>query len=992
MADDSTVEVKITGSVDPSLSAATAQAKTVMDGAGNSVQVSAKAMSDALKAVGGDASKITPEMLGMASAVSSSGAAMASSLGQVSSAVTAVGNSTKAMATGMNVATQAVNRNRIAMGQATAAYEATVIVHELLMKRFSRTPASLMILTQYLTRGSMAMTGFAISTMAVVGVLGFLIYKSYEADKQNRSLAEGFQLIGNTALTTKENVAAEKDLISDLPGATESAAAGFLKLAAAHADWDNGLRNSVQQLMPKFGSTAEEQDKAAGKLMESLSDLTESGFKKLDREMLALQPVQAEHIQNLIKTGQTAEAVNEILQELASRTGTYMNTIGEQHYAARIKVEQLKYQIDTLKGTLSTTSPQMLAGLIEQLGKAKQDLKEIEDEARTFGLQLQQNQSKGAIEVLDQANVSLNKSVQRQQELGKLASAQNVLEKNLSDLQAQRNPKNAKEIAFLQEKIALGTQDIAQQKQAYAAEDAAAAKRAARSAAHDESEKWQTYVASERAKVQATQEGSQERLAIERQWESEAARIYGRNSKQYSEAKAAISETERRSADLQLSIMKENASSEVSILRTQREQKKSELDAEVADNQISKQQEISVLAANDDRIIDIEESTAQAEIDSIRKVTEARLNQNLGRAPTQTETSSALSEIPAYVEANNRIKQLEADRIADHAKAAAEMADADKHAAEEGARGWRTAVNEIKGAEDTLNSDLFSGRKTLGQSLVNMSLQFAQREVAADAAGMTNRLLLSKEELAADKSAGQMGVLYHLLFEQEKTAGTKVGSLTRATTERTTEESGVISRFGTWLAEWLGLESGKTAATTTASAARMSTEITAQSTSAATTASISAASHLELVAAYAGEAFAAAYQSAAAIPFVGWMIAPAAATEAMATVLSVGAFASGTDYAPGGMALVGERGPEIVNIPRGAQVIPNHKIANAISSSSVSSSSTSNSSVANLTYSPTINAPGNASLEDMLSKESKTMLKWISARQRDGSLSLAKAA
>lgn len=34
-------------------------------------------------------------------------------------------------------------------------------------------------------------------------------------------------------------------------------------------------------------------------------------------------------------------------------------------------------------------------------------------------------------------------------------------------------------------------------------------------------------------------------------------------------------------------------------------------------------------------------------------------------------------------------------------------------------------------------------------------------------------------------------------------------------------------------------------------------------------------------------------------------------------------FAGGTDSAPGGLALVGERGPEIVNLPRGAQVIPN---------------------------------------------------------------------
>jgi len=37
-------------------------------------------------------------------------------------------------------------------------------------------------------------------------------------------------------------------------------------------------------------------------------------------------------------------------------------------------------------------------------------------------------------------------------------------------------------------------------------------------------------------------------------------------------------------------------------------------------------------------------------------------------------------------------------------------------------------------------------------------------------------------------------------------------------------------------------------------------------------------------------------------------------------------FAKGTTYAPGGMALVGERGPELVNLPRGSQVIPNHKL------------------------------------------------------------------
>ncbi|WP_271601097.1 hypothetical protein [Bradyrhizobium sp. CCBAU 45384] len=37
----------------------------------------------------------------------------------------------------------------------------------------------------------------------------------------------------------------------------------------------------------------------------------------------------------------------------------------------------------------------------------------------------------------------------------------------------------------------------------------------------------------------------------------------------------------------------------------------------------------------------------------------------------------------------------------------------------------------------------------------------------------------------------------------------------------------------------------------------------------------------------------------------------------------VGQFASGTDSAPGGLSLVGENGPELMNVPRGAQIIPN---------------------------------------------------------------------
>lgn len=47
------------------------------------------------------------------------------------------------------------------------------------------------------------------------------------------------------------------------------------------------------------------------------------------------------------------------------------------------------------------------------------------------------------------------------------------------------------------------------------------------------------------------------------------------------------------------------------------------------------------------------------------------------------------------------------------------------------------------------------------------------------------------------------------------------------------------------------------------------------------------------------------------------------------------AFAKGTTSAPGGWSLVGERGPELVNLTRGAQVVPNHRLGGAASSQPV---------------------------------------------------------
>jgi hypothetical protein len=45
-------------------------------------------------------------------------------------------------------------------------------------------------------------------------------------------------------------------------------------------------------------------------------------------------------------------------------------------------------------------------------------------------------------------------------------------------------------------------------------------------------------------------------------------------------------------------------------------------------------------------------------------------------------------------------------------------------------------------------------------------------------------------------------------------------------------------------------------------------------------------------------------------------------------------FANGTDSAPGGLSLVGERGPEIMQVPRGARIMSNERLARALNSGS----------------------------------------------------------
>lgn len=101
-------------------------------------------------------------------------------------------------------------------------------------------------------------------------------------------------------------------------------------------------------------------------------------------------------------------------------------------------------------------------------------------------------------------------------------------------------------------------------------------------------------------------------------------------------------------------------------------------------------------------------------------------------------------------------------------------------------------------------------------------------------------------------------------------------------------------------------------------------------------AAVSAAA--KIVRAYIQQGVAAAVAKAlGGLPFP-FNIAAAAGAGALAAAafnkvlnsLKVPGFAQGTNFAPGGLALVGERGPELVNLPRGSQVTPNNQLQRAM--------------------------------------------------------------
>ncbi len=217
----------------------------------------------------------------------------------------------------------------------------------------------------------------------------------------------------------------------------------------------------------------------------------------------------------------------------------------------------------------------------------------------------------------------------------------------------------------------------------------------------------------------------------------------------------AVGTLERQRAAQTNEIRRSDANTEVAIDRMKLEARKSELSAEVAAGQISATQRLEIL----------------------RNLTQQEYALNLKEL--QSELAAVSKQPVEYERVYNQIRELRAKLNIDLAALDQKEAIDAAKATRGQVTAWQQGVKEIEGFEGGFISNVLSGRRTMGQSLLQIGDQIVTREIQNDVRAMTTKLLLANNEANAKKALEQGGLIYHILFENAKTAATAQGTAMR---------------------------------------------------------------------------------------------------------------------------------------------------------------------------------------------------------------------
>lgn len=311
---DGSVEIRISGAVDPSVAASAQEAKSALSGIGDTASISAKQMAAALAQTGGNLSKITPDMLGLGTAAKSA------AVGQDALRAAAIG--TTAATAAETVATEAGTAATI---NSRAAYESLVLVHEALQGRFSRMAGSSMILTQQLAGQAavsnavaFATSGVGIAILGTVAAIGLATAATVSFENEQKGLTETALGLGaQSGLTAQQlkKIGESADSSSQSIRETTKAAEAFAAAGVKDEGTVQALSNSIEAYSKLTGVKFAEAQKTLAAAMKD----PVRGAQDLHDQLGILDGAQLEQINRLVALGDTTGAQIIITQAYIER-------------------------------------------------------------------------------------------------------------------------------------------------------------------------------------------------------------------------------------------------------------------------------------------------------------------------------------------------------------------------------------------------------------------------------------------------------------------------------------------------------------------------------------------------------------------------------------------------------------------------------------------------------------------------------------------------
>jgi hypothetical protein len=873
---------------------------------------------------------------------------------------------------------------------ATATREFRALFDELSSGRTRMTPGTLAIIATRVFGLGGAALGAVAGVIAVTAALGYMAVKSIEAENALNRLKLSVDFKGIDV--AKDQL---KALASEIGADGDIIVAGMAKIADS-GDELKALSLATEQYAQVSGEKAPEAVKLITDAMTSehltlaqLQSIFPNVTQAARDNFLAIQQAGNAHQTTAALVGLVSTQVGKLNADLITNHSGWTSTSNDIRLAAA--------EFQDLTGNLIPVSSAIEGGikLWDQLSGA---LGRVRVATASYFGWLDKFTAFGQVQatLVGEATNKINAQTAAMERAATTTAAaaeanQHVISEGMKageafDTEAKRADELGGAIKRMQK--ALATPGVSSGDAAKLTRDIADAQRQVADAAkRTKTEEYQNFVAKEDAMADATKAGSAKRIAAITAEVDKAKTLFGSESTEYYDAEKKLDAARNSGATAGVTAARQEGRSEIDAVK----EKISEINADetqggaerialiqaqytqlLANGKLTAAQRVAIEteqnnsltaahreAAAQQRQIDQNTTSADLAIAKIgfqdkrdllaqevaeSKITKTQELQDLiavAQAEGQAQ-QAALTKAQAgyaadaafFIEKENEKRVAAAQTQQEIDKLNAQIVVSNRQAALQDAQGWSMAVGEITGAERTMIGGLLSGRESFYQAAAAASSELVQKEIEDDLSYYTKKLLLSDADFAADQAHEQGGIMAHLLGESAKTGATVAG-----TTARTT-------------------------ATVTGAAVSSAATTAADSSSIVNAAYVSAA-----------EAYKSVMQSVPA-PF-NLVLAPVAAAGVFSAVLSYDTLTSldvGSFNIPRDM-------PAMVH--RGEMIIPK-TFAEGYRANGGFGGSRNTTNHTTLNYGPTINAPEQQSLEDMLGNDSSTMRSWMTAQARNG--------